>query len=340
MAYDAHKNFAYSTVAVAPSPASSGTSMEVPSGHGTRYPTPPFNGSVWPIGTVPTPVNAELVRVTAIVGDVLTIVRAQEGSSARSIIVGDQFAAAISAKTLTDIESVPIIHDTATTSTPSSPTNNFALDANASVLRWTGTVSPVCFTGFTGGVDGRQLLIQNRAASVNLTLKLEADSTGSNRIVSDLDPGPTQNHVFPPGSNIRVMYDGVASRWRVLSATTGSMVPYQTALVGTQNDMVVPNAFGFGQTRILRCNNASLLTITGITGLENGGSGKVFPWGTSLIIRSVGAGNVSIDHQAGGSISTARIITTTGGTVTLTAGSGQAYLYYDNSEFRWVMLTI
>ena len=109
MAYDAHANGAYSTVLTAPSPASSGTSLVVQSSDGTRFPTAPFNATVWPAGAQPlfaNGANAEIVRVTAISTDTLTIVRAQEGTSARSIVVGDQIAATITAKTLTDIEAV------------------------------------------------------------------------------------------------------------------------------------------------------------------------------------------------------------------------------------------
>lgn len=104
MAFDAHKNFAYSTVATAPSPASSGTSLVVASGDGSRFPAAPFNATVWPAGAVPTPTNAEIVRVTNISTDTLTITRAQESSSARTVVVGDQIAAAITAKTITDLE--------------------------------------------------------------------------------------------------------------------------------------------------------------------------------------------------------------------------------------------
>jgi len=104
MAFDDHKNFAYSTVATAPSPADSGTSLDVQSGDGSKFPTPPFNATVWPANQQPTTSNAEIVRVTAISTDTFTITRAQEGSSARSIQVGDQIAATITAKSLTDIE--------------------------------------------------------------------------------------------------------------------------------------------------------------------------------------------------------------------------------------------
>jgi len=103
---DAHKNFAYSTVATAPSPATSGTSLVVASGHGARFPSVPFNATIWPSSSVPTPANAEIVRVTAISTDTLTITRAQESSTARSVIVGDQIAATITNQTLTDIETL------------------------------------------------------------------------------------------------------------------------------------------------------------------------------------------------------------------------------------------
>lgn len=101
---DARKNFAYSTVATAPSPASSGTSLVVASGEGARFPATPFNATVWPTDAIPDPTNAEIVRVTDISTDTFTITRAQEGSSARSVAVGDQIAATITVKTLDDIE--------------------------------------------------------------------------------------------------------------------------------------------------------------------------------------------------------------------------------------------
>lgn len=104
MTWDAHANFAISAVATAPSPATSGTSLVVTSGHGSRFPAVPFNAVIWPTGASPDPSNAEVVRVTARSSDTLTITRAQESSSARTVVVGDQIAAAITRKTVTDIE--------------------------------------------------------------------------------------------------------------------------------------------------------------------------------------------------------------------------------------------
>lgn len=101
---DARKNLAVSSVATAPSPATSGTSLVVSSGEGSRFPTTPFNATVWPDGELSDPVNAEIVRVTGISTDTLTIVREQESTTARSIVVGDLIAATITVKTLDDIE--------------------------------------------------------------------------------------------------------------------------------------------------------------------------------------------------------------------------------------------
>lgn len=102
--FDNHRNFAYSTVLTAPVPGDRGTWLTVETGQGGRFPAGPFNATVWPAGDQPLDDNAEIVRVMAVAGDVLTIARAQEGSRARWISVGDQIAATITAKTLTDIE--------------------------------------------------------------------------------------------------------------------------------------------------------------------------------------------------------------------------------------------
>ena len=101
---DAHANFAFGTILTAPSPASSGTTLVLNSGQGALMPAAPFNATVWPVGLQPLGTNAEIVRVTGVVGDTATIVRAQEGTSARAILIGDQFANTLTVKVLTDIE--------------------------------------------------------------------------------------------------------------------------------------------------------------------------------------------------------------------------------------------
>lgn len=105
MAFELGRNFQSSLVATAPSPASSGTSLVVTAGEGTLFDTPPFNAVVCPVSAQPTAANSEVVRVTAKSTDTFsTIVRAQEGSSARSIQVGDRIFVPVTAKTFTDIQ--------------------------------------------------------------------------------------------------------------------------------------------------------------------------------------------------------------------------------------------
>lgn len=101
---DQHKNFAYSTVLTAPSPATSGTSLVVQSGAGAKFPTPPFNATVWATGIQPDSIGAEIITVTVVTTDTFTIVRAKEGTIARTIVIGDQIACTITARTLTDVE--------------------------------------------------------------------------------------------------------------------------------------------------------------------------------------------------------------------------------------------
>jgi hypothetical protein len=102
---DAHKNFAASLVATAPSPPTTGTSLVVTAGQGALFPAVPFNAVIWP-GTAPGPTaaTAEVVRVTARSTDTLTITRAQESTSARTVVAGDKIANAATAKVFTDIE--------------------------------------------------------------------------------------------------------------------------------------------------------------------------------------------------------------------------------------------
>lgn len=116
---DSHKNFAYSTIASAPSPATSGTSAGVQTGDGLLFPAVPFNATVWPSGVTPLATNSEIVRVTNISTDTFTFVRGatsgaglngEPNNQNRSIVVGDQIAAGITAKTLTDAERLEVFN--------------------------------------------------------------------------------------------------------------------------------------------------------------------------------------------------------------------------------------
>lgn len=100
----AYKNFSYSTVAVAPSPATTGTSLTVSAGQGALFAIGRI-AVIYPTGAAPLSSNAELVLVSNVVGDVLTITREQESTTARTVVVGDQIAQVFTAGELNTLES-------------------------------------------------------------------------------------------------------------------------------------------------------------------------------------------------------------------------------------------
>lgn len=108
---DAAANFAVGTVATAPSPATSGTSLTLTTGEGARFPAVPFNAVLVPTGTAPDAyyTSAEIVRVTGISTDTLTITRAQEGTSAQSVATGWYVMLAPTANTIQSIRTVPFL---------------------------------------------------------------------------------------------------------------------------------------------------------------------------------------------------------------------------------------
>ena len=82
------KNFAITVIASAPSPAESGTTLAVPDGHGSYFPATPFNAVCCPPNELPSPDNAEVIRVTDITDDTFTFERAQEFTTAKNIEAG------------------------------------------------------------------------------------------------------------------------------------------------------------------------------------------------------------------------------------------------------------
>jgi hypothetical protein len=100
------RNLAIGVVETAPSPASSGLTLVLQAGHGARFPPPPFPATVWPSNELPDPTNAEIVTVSAISGDTVTIVRAAEDSILRLITCGDAFASTVTAAFLSTVPQV------------------------------------------------------------------------------------------------------------------------------------------------------------------------------------------------------------------------------------------
>jgi hypothetical protein len=93
-----------------------------------------------------------------------------------------------------------------------------------------------------------------------------------------------------------------------------------TTATGTQDDG------SFSGASVLRCNNATDLTITGfVAGVA----------GQTLTVVSVGAGNVYLAHQTGSSSSNRLINYLATGNTPLCAGKGSATYQYDATTQRW-----
>lgn len=202
MAFDAHKNFAITTVVTAPSPATSGTTLVVTSGEGARFPTTPFNATVWPAGQIPTPGTAEVVRVTSRTSDTLTITRAQESSTARSIITGDYIAATISTKTITDLEAgtnFPQISTGSGVFTPDvsigqggTASGNSTLTMNGTSATATGSVVSLLANGALVGYVAREAAV---AGGTSNALSVVGSSADGLSLISQHATAPIRFHL-------------------------------------------------------------------------------------------------------------------------------------------------
>lgn len=258
MAFDAHANLAYTLVAIAPSPASSGTTLTV--ADGSVFPAAPFNATVWAIGEFPLLSNAEIVRVTSVIGNALVISRQAEGSPNRSIVVGDQIAAPLTVKTITDLE----------TSIPSTAGLISAVNISAGILSQnlsaltfdnanglsfgltngviTGTVATNYqsqgnylttaalsqdsskYAGTNGAITGGSITVNTAGVSVNLPAYLTtamASNRGSDFVAATAAFAGTNasGTIASNGISISVSAPGAtASSWTVSDANTSATV--------------------------------------------------------------------------------------------------------------------
>lgn len=119
-------------------------------------------------------------------------------------------------------------------------------------------------------------------------------------------------------------YDEIDARW----------FEYTITSTGNQDNLSITS--GSREADVLRCNNASLLTIRGIAAPAS----PVKP-GKKLLIVSVGAGQVNLLTQDTNSTAGNRIFTglTTAGTIVpLSPNTGSALVEYDSVTLRWRLI--
>jgi hypothetical protein len=220
--FDAHKNFAWSLVATAPSPASSGTSLIITAGQGANFPAAPFNAVICPAGSLPTPANAEIVRVTNVSTDTFTITRAQESSSARTVVVGDQIFAAITAKTLTDVEA--LLAGRSAVSTTGNITALALPAGSGPLVLFMTNASLSTIQGIAAGLDSQQLTIVSTGAGQVDFSHLDAGGTALGKVKCFATTGKTS---LAAGIGVAVLeYDLTNTRWQLVSHEQGEFIDY------------------------------------------------------------------------------------------------------------------
>lgn len=224
MSFDGHANFAYSTVAVAPSPALSGTTLTVQTGDGAKMPAVPFDAPVWPAGTLPLTTNAEILRVTNVTGDVLIFTRQAESSGNRSIVAGDQIAVCVTAKTLTDIESAAtsLKSATSTITTTGTQTALAIPSGTGPLVIFANNATILTLQGIAAGLDGQKLSIFSIGAGQVDFVHQSGSATAANRLVNFATSGNTS--LAPGVGGASFIYDATASRWRLVEHEQGDWI--------------------------------------------------------------------------------------------------------------------
>ena len=260
---DALKNFAYSNVAVAPVPATSGTALTVTTGQGSYFPTAPFDATIWPSGAQPTNTNAEIVRVTNVVSDVFTITRAQYGTSAQTITAGYQIAQTVDANLLGQL--LPLSGGTMS--------GNIAMGGNQITgiadLALTGLTGATTATRFVGGtVSGPPV-----SGTFNVS-DCVIDQTGTLWICTTAGSPGTWN----PALAYSVYHAG--------SAPSPSALGQIFVLIGSSSGVAatLPTGAVNGSTWGVVNNNSNTMTIVAPTGQKLSINGVVFNAGSTYTV--------------------------------------------------------
>ena len=217
MPVDGVPNFAVGQVVTAPSTATAGTTLTLKAGEGAKF-SSPGNAYVGPPGTDPPAAICEIVRITGIAGDVLTIVRTQESSTNRSILVGDRVMQRATKKTFDDLntERITTFSDAAYTAL-----------ATDRIIVQVGTMSAARIVTLPSAAAvgaGYVITVVDLSGSVT-----PANTIGIARAGADTMPGGFGNSAF-----INVAYGIV----RVISDGTSKWMPIVAGLTGLNLDLI------------------------------------------------------------------------------------------------------
>ena len=334
---DALKNFAYSLVATAPSPATSGTSLIVTTGQGSYFPATPFDATIWPAGVQPSNTNAEIVRVTNVSTDTLTITRAQYGTTAQSIAVGYQIAQTVDANLLGQLAA---LSGATFTGAVSGTTATWTGEDKASDFAPTGLTGATTATRYVGGTAngaptsgtfavGDFIVDQTgtiwvcttagtpgtwtTTISSHLSLRTASATVGRNEIT--IFSGSTASQTLTAPSN---PIDG--SNWTVINKAsvavtlsfTPSMIPLSSGTGVTTFSVPASGSYSFinyngSQWYMVATNSADQLI--NVLPVVNGGTGVTTSTGSGSVVLST---SPSLTTPALGTPSSAVLTNATG----------------------------
>lgn len=184
--------------------SASGTTIELETGHGSRLPATPFFATAAPMGEVPSKDNSEIVQVTNVSGDTLTVVRAQRGTSAKGISTGWVIGNGVY---IEDMKPIPV-----TVATAAATAAKVGSTAEANYKPTAGDVIEVTFTNGSN-VSTPTLNIDGSGAK-----NIRLGQTNASTATMSLGTGAGSN------VKIRMWYDG--TYWQLYGANDNTNTTY------------------------------------------------------------------------------------------------------------------
>lgn len=112
---------------------------------------------------------------------------------------------------------------------------------NASIVRYTGA-GAMTLTGIVARTTGTRLILENASASKVSVTNSDAGSAAANQILTS--SGATL--ALPPNTAVELVYDGTATKWRVVNVSPGVWAIGQLVIaIGTRTSPVAALGAGF-----------------------------------------------------------------------------------------------
>lgn len=239
------------------------TSFDLNTGSGATMPSVPFKITVAPFGQLPTKGNSEIMLVTALSGETMTVARAQDGTTARTFAAGDIVS---NAMFVSDITGVNVTVTTARTTAAKVGTT-----ADGNYVPAVGDRLNVTFT-LGVAVDSPTLNIDGsgakniRIADVNVsTLTL---STGAVSVVVPLWYDGTYYQMYGSHLNTNMTYTEITSA----EITTGTASTVR-GISGRRSEEIVAKAVAAAMNAV----NTQWLALLPVGAMWFGGSNPANP---------------------------------------------------------------